>query len=63
LNERLSHDHPILARVKKNLVITELKDVNYEESNVMMSVSLLFQQANLWHFENHTVEPSVVELK
>jgi hypothetical protein len=58
VNKRLNPDHPILARVKYLCDYRTYNcnpvclDVNYEESTVMMSISLFFQQAHEWPFEN-----------
>jgi hypothetical protein len=55
--KRLSRDHPILAKVKypcdcgTDNCNPVCLDVSYEVSDVMMSISLFFQQAHLWSFE------------
>jgi hypothetical protein len=57
LNERLNCDCPIFARVKylcdyrTDNYNPVCLDVNYEESNITMLVSLLFQQAHNLPFE------------
>ncbi len=56
VNERLNRDRPIFARVKylcdygPDNCNPVCLDVNYEEPNVMMSVSLFFQRAQEWPF-------------
>jgi hypothetical protein len=53
----LIHDLPILARVKylcdygTDNCNPVCLDVNYEESNIMMLISLFIQQAHKWPFE------------
>jgi hypothetical protein len=66
LNGRLNHDRPIFARVKylcdygTDNCNPVCLDVNYEESNVMMSVSLFFQQAHKWPFKKPQNPPAAL---